>query len=225
MRGCCAAKMDDEYKSFLAELGGGPQDQGGPSGMRSMGGGGGGGGRQSRPGDDLPDNCKLYVGNLSPAVTDAVLKSLMEPFGNVLHAVVLLDMTSGTLPSAANFRTGCCCGATVCILCPPVYTGVGCGLFQALCLVNFHVANKVLVTAGQSRGFGFVHMDNAESATNAASGMSGKMMDGRPLVVRLRSEGPDKKGGFDRPRGFGPMENDESKVGNGAHAKQRSCCM
>lgn len=90
---CCAAKMDDEYKSFLAELGGAPQDQGGSSGMRPMG-GGGGGGRQSRPGDDLPDNCKLYVGNLSPAVTDAVLKSLMEPFGNVLHAVVLLDMTT-----------------------------------------------------------------------------------------------------------------------------------
>ena len=65
--------------------------------------------------------------------------------------------------------------------------------------------------AGQSRGFGFVHMDNAESASNAAAGMSGKMMDGRPLVVRLRSEGPDKRN-FDRPRGFGPMENDESKV-------------
>ncbi len=99
--------MDDEYKSFLAELGGGPQDQGGPSGMRHMGGGGGGGGgggRQSRPGDDLPDNCKLYVGNLSPAVTDAVLKSLMEPFGNVLHAVVLLDMTSGMLLSVLSLR-------------------------------------------------------------------------------------------------------------------------
>ena len=70
--------------------------------------------------------------------------------------------------------------------------------------------------AGQSRGFGFVHMDNAESASNAAAGMNGKPMDGRPLVVRLRSEGPDKRGGggFDRPRGggFGPMENDESKV-------------
>ena len=90
--------MDDEYKSFLAELGGAPQDQGGSSGMRNMG--GGGGGRQSRPGDDLPDNCKLYVGNLSPAVTDAVLKSLMEPFGNVLHAVVLLDMTTGGQPPA-----------------------------------------------------------------------------------------------------------------------------
>lgn len=57
-----------------------------------------------------------------------------------------------------------------------------------------------------------MHMDNAESASNAAAGMSGKMMDGRPLVVRLRSEGPDKRRDFDRPRGFGPMENDESKV-------------
>ena len=79
------------------------------------------------------------------------------------------------------------------------------------------LASKVcLDCAGQSRGFGFVHMDNGESASNAAAGMNGKPMDGRPLVVRLRSEGPDKRGGggFDRPRGggFGPMENDESKV-------------
>lgn len=69
---------------------------------------------------------------------------------------------------------------------------------------------------GQSRGFGFVHMDNADSAARAAAGMSGKMMDGRALVVRLRSEGPGGGGGGgrpDRPRGFGPSENDESKVG------------
>jgi hypothetical protein len=66
-----------------------------------------------RPGDELPDDCKLYVGNLSPAVTDAVLKQLMEPFGNVLHAVVLLDMSTG-----------------------------------------------------QSRGFGFVHMDCAKAAAD-----------------------------------------------------------
>lgn len=69
--------------------------------------------------------------------------------------------------------------------------------------------------AGQSRGFGFVHMDNAESASNAAAAMHGKMMDGRALVVRLRSEGPGGGGGGgrpDRPRGFGPAENDESKV-------------
>ena len=93
-----AGKFDDEYKSFMAELGGGPpQGQGGSqSDFRSGGfGGGGGGGGRGRPGDDLPDNCKLYVGNLSPSVTDTVLKSLMEPFGNVLHAVILLDMTTG----------------------------------------------------------------------------------------------------------------------------------
>ncbi len=57
--------------------------------------------------------CCLYAGNLSPAVTDAVLKQLMEPFGNVLHAVVLLDMSTG-----------------------------------------------------QSRGFGFVHMDCSKAAAD-----------------------------------------------------------
>lgn len=56
-----------------------------------------------------------------------------------------------------------------------------------------------------------MHMDNPESAANAAAAMSGKMIDNRALVVRLRSEGPGKPGG-DRPRGFGPSENDESKV-------------
>ncbi len=63
-------------------------------------------------------------------------------------------------------------------------------------------------------------MDNAESAGNAAAGMHGKMMDGRALVVRLRSEGPGGKP--DRPRGFGPAENDESKVGSSTCSLQLS---
>jgi RNA recognition motif-containing protein len=42
---------------------------------------------------------------------------------------------------------------------------------------------------GLSRGYGFVHMSDPESAKTAAQGMSGKMLDGRPLVCRLRSEG------------------------------------
>ena len=44
--------------------------------------------------------------------------------------------------------------------------------------------------------------------------MHGKIMDGRALVVRLRSEGPRPGGGGggERPRGFAPGENDESKV-------------
>ena len=52
--------------------------------------------QRGRPGDDLPDDCKLYVGSLSPVITDAVLKQLFEPFGAVLHAVVLLDHISNT---------------------------------------------------------------------------------------------------------------------------------
>ena len=47
------------------------------------------------PGSKRAACCGRYVGNLSPGVTDAVLKQLMEPFGNVLHAVVLLDMSTG----------------------------------------------------------------------------------------------------------------------------------
>ena len=62
------------------------------------------------------------MGNLSNVITDTVLKQVFEPFGNVLHAVVLMDMTTS-----------------------------------------------------QSRGYGFVHMDNATSAANAARGMSGKV--------------------------------------------------
>ena len=106
---------------------------GGPSG--SGGGGGGFGGGSSferpglgaparsgkmRPGDELPDDCKLYVGNLSPNITDDTLKAMMSPFGNVLHAVVLLDMVTQ-----------------------------------------------------QSRGYGFIHMDNAQSAASAAQALSG----------------------------------------------------
>ena len=98
-----------------------------------------------RPGDELPDDCKLYVGNLSPNITDETLKAMMAPFGNVLHAVVLLDMVTQ-----------------------------------------------------QSRGYGFVHMDNPSSAGSAAQALSGKPVDGKPLVVRQRSEPP---GGGGRPMG------------------------
>ena len=51
---------------------------------------------RGRPGDDLPDDCKLYVGNLSPVVNDSVLRQLFEPFGQVLHAVVLMDVVSNS---------------------------------------------------------------------------------------------------------------------------------
>ena len=156
-----------------------PTTGGGPP---SFGGGGGGGGGFSggnsferpglgaparsgkmRPGDELPDDCKLYVGNLSPNITDETLKAMMAPFGNVLHAVVLLDMVTQ-----------------------------------------------------QSRGYGFVHMDNANSAASAAQALSGKLVDGKPLVVRQRSEPPGGRpmggGGPDNSRPFGVGNRDDSKL-------------
>jgi RNA recognition motif. (a.k.a. RRM, RBD, or RNP domain) len=100
--------VEDEYQTFLASLGGQP------------GGGGGGGGRErehshqpqryglgmappgrSRPGDDLPDDCKLYVGNLAQAFTDDTLRQMFEPFGNVLHSVVIKEHETGALRGVA----------------------------------------------------------------------------------------------------------------------------
>ena len=79
--------MDSEYNSFLAELGGGPpRVGGGGGGGGSLGGPGLGapgfkGGPRGRPGDELSDDCKLFVGSLSPAITDSVLRAMFEAFG------------------------------------------------------------------------------------------------------------------------------------------------
>ncbi|KAK9796272.1 hypothetical protein WJX73_001196 [Symbiochloris irregularis] len=158
-------QADADYKSFMAELGGGPPP---PSGSYSASGdsrsraGLGSVPSRGRPGDELPDDCKLYVSNLTPSVTDDALKALMQPFGNVLHAVVIMDMVTM-----------------------------------------------------QSRGFGFVHMDNAQSAAHAVDGLHGKPMEGRPLTVRLRSQ---KGEGGPRPGPSGPpmmmrsSEPDDSKL-------------
>ena len=63
---------------------------------------------------------------------------------------------------------------------------------------------------GESRGFGFVEMPNAEEAQTAIAGLNGKEMMGRTLAVneaRPRSEGRDNRGhrggGGERPRGGG----------------------
>lgn len=106
-----------------------------------------------RPGDELPDECKLYVGNLPNSVTDASLRSMFSKYGPLLHATVLMDLVSGG-----------------------------------------------------SRGFGFVHMTNSVDAKIAKEEMSGKLVDGRPLVVRLRSEAPTGQ----RPKLLG--EGEEAKL-------------
>lgn len=73
---------------------------GGPGGFGGGGGGGGGaglggpglgapgfkGGPRGRPGDELPDDCKLFIGSLSPAITDSVLRAMFEAFGTVRPA-------------------------------------------------------------------------------------------------------------------------------------------
>ncbi|KAL4450593.1 hypothetical protein ABPG77_000949 [Micractinium sp. CCAP 211/92] len=126
-----AVKMDSEYKSFLAELGGAQPHTMDVAPQRPPG--------RTRPGDDLPDSCKLYVGNLSQAsaVNDELLRQMFEPFGTVLHTAVLYDPSNNA-----------------------------------------------------SRGFGFVHMADEQSASSAKEGMNGKVVDGRSLTVRVRSEAP-----------------------------------
>ncbi|GLC74139.1 hypothetical protein PLESTF_001466000 [Pleodorina starrii] len=129
--------LEDEYKSFLRELGGAPPPEmmGDLAALEARESGGRPGlGRPRRPGDDLPDDHKIYIAGLPPVFNDVMLKSMFEPFGNVLYAVVATD------------------------------------------------------GAGNSRGFGFVHMPDAATAKAARDGMDGRVIEGKPLTVRLRSE-------------------------------------
>jgi splicing factor 1 len=76
---------------------------------------------RKRPGDDLPDDCKLYVGGLPPVYDENMLRSMFEPFGAVLHSAVVSD-------------------------------GVG-----------------------NSRGFGFIHMCDANATRNARMALDHKV--------------------------------------------------
>lgn len=80
-------------------------------------------------------------------------------------------------------------------------------------LREFFTQSGTVVTAnvitdqfsGRSRGFGFVEMETAEEATQAASQLNGRELDGRALKVELAKPKTDgARGG-----GFG---------GRGAHA-------
>jgi RNA recognition motif-containing protein len=56
---------------------------------------------------------------------------------------------------------------------------------------------------GQSRGFGFVEMPNATEGQAAITGMNGKDLKGRRIVVneaRPREERPPREGGDRKPR-------------------------
>ena len=47
--------------------------------------------RPHRPGDELPDDCKLYVAGLPPGFDDEAVKAVFSPFGHVLHTAVIKD--------------------------------------------------------------------------------------------------------------------------------------
>ena len=44
--------------------------------------------RPPRVGDDLPDDCKLYVGNIGQDVGEEHLRAAFAPYGTVLHVVI-----------------------------------------------------------------------------------------------------------------------------------------
>ena len=56
------------------------------------------------------------------------------------------------------------------------------------------------VNTYESRGFGFVHMDNNQSSAAAKAALDGKPMNGRPMIVKLRSERREVGGPGSGPR-------------------------
>eukprot|EP00879_Flechtneria_rotunda_P010785 GHRR01011269.1.p1 GENE.GHRR01011269.1~~GHRR01011269.1.p1 ORF type:complete len:532 (+),score=186.27 GHRR01011269.1:260-1855(+) len=72
--------MDAEYKSFLAELGGAPPPE--LMGLDLAG---------AANKHTLPDECKLYVGNLPPAYNSDMLRQLFEPHAKVVHSAVITE--------------------------------------------------------------------------------------------------------------------------------------
>lgn len=56
------------------------------------------------------------------------------------------------------------------------------------------------VNTYESRGFGFVHMDNNQSSAAAKAALDGKPHNGRPMIVKLRSERREVGGPGSGPR-------------------------
>ncbi len=68
-------------------------------------------------------------------------------------------------------------------------------------------SSKVIMDrqTGRSKGYGFVEMDDEESAKKAISELNGAEYDGRTISVseaRPREERPRREGGFNRERRY-----------------------
>ncbi len=68
-----------------------------------------------------------------------------------------------------------------------------------------HVTSVTIIQDGmthQSRGFGFVEMENDEEAANATAGLNGASLDGRTIVVNeARPKREHSDSGRHKPRG------------------------
>lgn len=57
--------------------------------------------------------------------------------------------------------------------------------------------------SGQSKGFGFVEMEDLKAGQNAIKELNGKELGGRTLMVNQARPQEDRRPGGDRPRGGG----------------------
>jgi hypothetical protein len=75
----------------------------------------------------LPDECKLYVGNLPPAYDSAMLRQLFEPHARVVHSAVITEPGTGMsrgfgfihIPDAQQVRSSSnwdCCVVEYCVV-------------------------------------------------------------------------------------------------------------
>lgn len=87
---------------------------------------------------------------------------------------------------------------------------------------NFgNVLSAVVITdkfTGQSKGFGFVEMDNDEEAQAAIKDLNDSEMGGRKIAVsvaRPREERPQSGGGFNRGGGGGGFNRGNDRRGGG----------
>ena len=89
-------------------------------------------GRSSR--EPLPDDCKLYVANLSPAFSEAMLKQMFEPFGAVLHVSIMKDGATGASRGFGFVHLGDAASAKV---------GAACCVHDFLVLCSLHLAARI----------------------------------------------------------------------------------
>ncbi|KAH7434907.1 hypothetical protein KP509_06G040400 [Ceratopteris richardii] len=168
VKGSSPGKMDDEYKNFLAELGGGADSAGGA-------GSGDVGGRQMGPTLALPGT----QGSNPPWLGNGVGS---RPG---LGASVSQSFT----PAAKFNKDGDELNLYVGYLPPSIDEDGFIGLFSPFGKIeNFKLIRDRLT--GMSKGYGFVKFADAASAAQAVQHMNGYRIEGKVLAVRVAGKPP-----------------------------------